>query len=603
MLHLRFSTQAGRVELSCDLGSTRNLQALRGRFTSGASTGSQAFDVEIDDLLVNLHELTNWPATDDGDVTWQPELLAVVESNAADAALVERRLAAGPADTAAPCSTPGEGSGWSASLTDFQLRDLRKLLELSHGANFSVPGAGKTRVSLAVFQSRRDTGEIHRALVVCPKSAFESWQAEAAACFPGSELRVAVMESATPPASDIVLVNYERLPDASPALLHWLRAAPSMLILDEAHRMKLGPAGAWGAACLSLGPYAARRMILTGTPAPNGARDLENLLAFVWPGQGRAAVRRAIGNRDLRSVSALLRPLFVRTTKSELKLTPPERSVRRVELPTLHRDLYNALLGQVSGQWRGGEQDAEALGRVLLYLLMAATTPALLATGASRYEPLPYRVPPLLPPADSSLAELLRDLPYYELSPKYKEVLQIVAENSQAGRKTLVWSTFVRNLTSLQSLLAQFQPAVVHGGTDDREEQLRHFREDADCTVLLSNPATLGEGVSLHQDCHDAVYVDRDFAAGRFLQSLDRIHRLGLTPGTRTRITVLVASGTIDELVEQRLETKLRYMGGILDDPAILELADFTEEPTAAAGMSDTDLQALVGYLSAAAPR
>lgn len=600
MLQLRFSPQAGRVELSCDPRSARDLQALRGRFTTGASISSQVFDLEIDDLLVNLYELTRWPAADT-EVHWQSELLALVEGNAADTQILQARLT----DDAlqAPAAAGSLGGGWAAPMTDFQRRDLGKLLELAHGANFSVPGAGKTRVSLAVFQARRDAGQIARMLVVCPKSAFESWQDETLLCFPGAELRIAVMDTAAAPACDILLVNYERLPDAKPTLLKWLRAQPALLVLDEAHRMKLGPAGAWGTVCLSLGPYAARRLILTGTPAPNGARDLENLLAFVWPGQGRATVARAIADNDLRTASTLLRPLFVRTTKSELRLPPVDITVRRIELPPLHRDLYNALLGQVSDRWRGGEQDdVEALGRVLLYLLMAATTPALLATGATRHEPLPYRVPPLQPPAGSSLATLLRDLPDFELSPKYQEVVGIVAANALAGRKTLVWSTFVRNLTSLELLLARFCPAIVHGGTADRAEQLRRFREDADCMVLLSNPATLGEGVSLHHGCHDAVYVDRDFAAGRFLQSLDRIHRLGLEPDTRTQITVLVASGTIDELVEQRMAEKLRFMGGILDDPQVLELGDLSEEPTASAGMNSTDLLALVGYLSGNAP-
>ncbi len=296
------------------------------------------------------------------------------------------------------------------------------------------------------------------------------------------------------PNCDVLLINYERLADARSALLSWLRAEPAMLALDEAHRMKRGPAGVWGATCLSLGPYSARRLILTGTPAPNGAQDLENLFAFVWPGLGRAAVSRALNGQNLRQASQRLRPLFVRTTKTELQLPPYEPKLRRVDLPPLHRDLYNALLGQLSGRWRGGEEDAEALGRVLLYLLMAAITPALLATGASRYEPLPYRVPPLEPPADSSLATLMRDLPHYELSPKYQEVLAIVAANAAEGRKTLVWSTFVRSLTSLHILLERFNPAMIHGGTEDRDEQLKRFRNDPTCLVLLSNPATLGEG-------------------------------------------------------------------------------------------------------------
>jgi SNF2 family DNA or RNA helicase len=195
----------------------------------------------------------------------------------------------------------------------------------------------------------------------------------------------------------------------------------------------------------------------------------------------------------------------------------------------------------------------------------------------------------------------MRDLPHYELSPKYAEVQKIVHANAAADRKTLVWSTFVRNLTSLESLLEEYSPAVVHGGTEDRAEQLRRFREDDRCRVLLSNPATLGEGISLHHACHDAVYVDRDFAAGRFLQSLDRIHRLGLTPDTKTQVTVLVCNETIDELVEQRLAVKLDFMAGVLDDPSVQALSDLDEEPSETAGMDGNDLAAFVGYLKSSA--
>lgn len=167
----------------------------------------------------------------------------------------------------------------------------------------------------------------------------------------------------------------------------------------------------------------------------------------------------------------------------------------------------------------------------------------------------------------------------------------------RTGRKTLVWTGFVRSITSLQALLAPFQPAAVHGGTPDREEELRRFREDPDCSVLISNPATLGEGISLHQVCHDAVYVDRDFQAGRFLQSLDRIHRLGLAPDTETRVTVLTAMGSVDDVVSMRLAEKLEFMGSILDDPEVQQLADPEDEAPMAAGMNSADVQALLEHL------
>ncbi len=115
--------------------------------------------------------------------------------------------------------------------------------------------------------------------------------------------------------------------------------------------------------------------------------------------------------------------------------------------------------------------------------------------------------------------------------------------------------------------------------------------------VLVSNPATLGEGISLHQVCHDAVYVDRDFMAGRFLQSLDRIHRLGLAPEVETRVTVLAARDTIDEVVKTRLDQKLEFMGKILDDPSVQQLSDLQEEPSVAGGLDASDIQALIRHM------
>ncbi|MEV7969427.1 DEAD/DEAH box helicase [Sphaerisporangium sp. NPDC088356] len=552
--------------------------------------------MDLDDLLVNLRELSHWPSED---VDWQPELATLVQDSFQAAVEADAQLE----DNAAPPALISEeglrqalGSNWTGSLTPFQSRDIIKLLSLRHGANFSVPGAGKTRVGLATFQALRTRGEVQRLLVVGPKAAYESWQFENRVCF-SRPLRLQILEGRLDPNAELILVNYERLSANETALAKWLTAEPSMMILDEAHRMKRGPSGVYGAACLALGPRAKKRLILTGTPAPNGVEDMQNLFAFVLPGQGRQTVSRAVAGGDLRYASKALRPFFTRTTKKELDLPPVTTRVRRVELPPLHREIYSALTGVMSARAIGEQGNFDALGRVVMYLLMAATSPALITLGTTKYEPLSYRVPPIEVPLGATLHQLLRDLPDHEMSPKYKEALSIVAGNAEAGRKTIVWSTFVRSLTTMAALFSRFQPAMVHGGTIDREDQIKRFREDPDCLVLLSNPATLGEGISLHQVCHDAVYVDRDFAAGRYLQSLDRIHRLGLPRDTTTNVTVLASEGTIDELVEQRLETKLRFMGSILDDPEVEQLADLEEEPAVGGVMDMADVRALLGYL------
>jgi SNF2 family DNA or RNA helicase len=555
-------------------------------------------DLEVEELLQGLAELATWPYPES--VQWDHDIANLATSSTLDAQTVQHQLDATTTSANAVTSDDVEsilGGDWKASLTQFQKRDIAKLLSLRHGANFSVPGAGKTRVGLAVFAALREAGDVQRLLVVGPKSCFESWETENEECF-SDPLRIQIADGPLETTVECIVINYERLQSNLNALSRWLTARPSLLILDEAHRMKLGAEGAYGAACLALGPRAKRRLILTGTPAPNGAKDLENLLGFVWPGHGRQTVVRAVAGGDLSVASNVLRPLFTRTTKAELELPPVSLSLRNVELPKVHREIYDALVGQYSPRASTAQSDFESLGKVIVYLLMAAISPALLAVGTTKYEPLSYQVPPLTPTDGTPLWDMMRDLPSYEFSPKYLETLAIVAANAAAGRKTLVWSTFIRSASSIKEILREYAPAIVHGGTDDRADQIERFRSDPDCMVLISNPATLGEGISLHHDCHDAVFVDRDFAAGRFLQSLDRIHRLGLSKDTETRITVLNSARTIDEVVSQRLETKLRFMGEILDDEAVQKLGDLDAEPVVGGGLDLADLQSLMGHLN-----
>ncbi|MFC4374893.1 DEAD/DEAH box helicase [Nocardia halotolerans] len=598
-LRLSFDVTRTRVELRTTAAYQSDFARLIGRLAGTGKRGALSIEVDLDDFLVSLSELSTWIHPG---VNWDANLATLVTGVLDDTDAIQRRLAGDSAaisdfDVAAEQVISRLGKNWIADLTSFQKRDIARLLSLRHGANFSVPGAGKTRVALAVYAAVREQGHAKRLLVVCPKSAYDAWKQEAATCF-DEPLRVAINGSTDAVGAELRIVNYERLDRALSDLSDWLRSAPAMIVLDEAHRMKLGASGTYGSSCLALGPLASRRLILTGTPAPNGARDLENLFSFVWPGHGKRVINDAVGGGDLGYASNVLRPLFTRTTKHELGLPPYEPKIRYLDMPADSAEIYEALKGNFANEADGSRGNIEALGRSMLRLLMAAISPALLLEGSSRYEPVEYQLPALRPVPGSTVYERLKNIPTEGLPPKYEETVRIVAENAANGRKTLVWTTFVRSLTTLERVLAQYEPATVFGGTLDREEQLQRFKRDPNCHVLISNPATLGEGISLHHVCHDAVYVDRDFMAGRFLQSLDRIHRLGLPPGTDTRVTILVTRGTVDEVVNVRLHKKLTFMGRILDDPSVQKLADLEEEPSLSAGMDIADVRALLQHLS-----
>ena len=581
---------AGKITLETTPGSVQALSQLQLRFPLAERVSALGISMELGHFIANVSALASWG----GEVRWAGDAAQIVRNVLEESRYLDTVLdGLGPVPSLDMTQLTLETDGnWVGPMTDFQLNNVAHLLREHHGANFSVPGAGKTRTTLAAYSLLKAQGEVDRLVVIAPKSAHSSWLEELSVAYEALPT-VEVISSSTLAEAEIKILNYERLPSFRNTLAISLNAHRTLLVLDEAHRMKRGAAGAYGAICLSLGPLAARRMILSGTPAPNGEQDLQSLMEFVWPGRGASLV-----TTTSMSSPARFRRTYVRTTKLDLDLPPVNAVIRRVPLPPLHRRLYDALVGQFAAEVTANE-NIEDLGRVIVYLLMAATSPALLSVGSSRWEALQFQVPPLAAPAGSRIRSLLSELPAHEISPKMLEVVRIVKENAAEGKKTLVWSTFLRNASSLFELLRPYNPSLVTGKSsdEDRSDALNAFRTDPTCLVLISNPATLGEGVSLHMVCHDAVYLDRDFAAGRFLQSIDRIHRLGLLPGQETKVTILVAEDTIDDIVTRRLETKLLYMDRVLDDPALRELADLDEDRETGPIVDPTDRDAVWNYL------
>jgi SNF2 family DNA or RNA helicase len=592
-LSIALDTRA-RVLLTVAGTSAPALGRLVTAFPSSRRDANNVLSLDLAHFLPNIANLNAWK---EGPVLWAHDLADMVRTSILDGEFLETVMSGQQplhAEISAETLAAVTEQNWVGPLNEFQTRDVTKMLRMRHASNFSVPGAGKTRTALATYSRLKADGVVDSLIVVAPKSAQESWRAEASMVY-HVPLGIQILDGANHEFGELTLVNYERLPSAQNAIAGHLRTHSTLLILDEAHRMKRGANGVYGAICLSLGPLATRRMVLSGTPAPNGLDDLQSLLEFAWPGRGSSILRKA----NTATRAEVLAPLFTRTTKKDLRLPPLKIRVKRVQLPPLHRKLYDALLGQFAATVADSER-IDDLGRVVVYLLMAATSPALLAVGASRYEALQFRVPPLpLPPGDH-VRSLLAQLPAHEMSPKIAEAIRIVRENAAVGRKTLVWSTFLRNISTLEVLLEDLNPAVVTGATGDEERQLAiaKFRSDPSSMVLLSNPATLGEGISLHHECHEAVYIDRDFAAGRFLQSLDRIHRLGLASGTVTNVRVLVADETIDVLVNSRLDAKIRLMDSILDDPSLRQLVDLEEERESGGVMDLSDISDLRSYLA-----
>lgn len=512
-----------------------------------------------------------------------------------------------------------ESGRFSRQLTPTQLRDLGRLLMLRHGANFSVPGSGKTTTLLACYEALAATGTVDRLLVVAPKSAFLSWEDEIAVCCWDAERRPAVARVAGGAAKamsvladdpEIALITYQLLPNVLDAVKSWAARHKTHVTLDESHRVKSGLTGVYAFAALQLSPLARRRDILSGTPMPNSPEDLRAQVEFLWPGQRilpDQRLRTDTSDQILGQVQQSVGPLYVRTTKQELELPPLEAVPIPVELGPLQRELYELLRNEAkrvaSGLSRYDVRLLRKLGAHVMTLLEAASNPLLLAAMDS----LEFAEEDA--GTASQVWELLREIARTEKSAKIRAAVErtenLLAQDKH--RKVLIWTSFVQNVLLLEKLLEKYKPVSLYGAVatgsdedaDTREGRIRLFHSDPQCRVMIANPAASGEGISLHQACHYAIYLDRTFNAAHYLQSIDRIHRLGLPRDVRTKVEILEARWTIDTRVAKRLKLKIDSMSMILNDPGLAALAydplDVVEDFPA--GIQPEDVEEIIDHI------
>lgn len=299
----------------------------------------------------------------------------------------------------------------------------------------------------------------------------------------------------------------------------------------------------------------------------------------MWPGHGLGL--EVLQGKSPRNV---LGNLYVRTTKTELGLPKAERHLINVDMDPGQLALYsivrNEFIRDYSKKLSSDSGEAQFLKarRSVMRLLQLSVNPVLALSGMAN--------------DDIEIKSAVVDLVLEEgHSSKMRAVMKHARELAKQGQKTVIWTIFTDTIHSFASSLADLSPVFITGGVpsgskDDpntREGKIRRFHEDENCKVLIANPAAAGEGISLHTVCHNAIYADRSYVSTHYLQSIDRIHRLGLKPDQKTHIHIYRSKappiiGSVDLSVSRRLSEKIRNMQVLLDDPDLHKIALDEEE-------------------------
>jgi SNF2 family DNA or RNA helicase len=515
---------------------------------------------------------------------------------------------------------PGRG------LYPLQLLSSFHLAFAQNACNFSVPGAGKTTIVLAAFAYLKalpqdDPKHVDHLLVVGPLASFKAWKDEFRTCF-GRPARMRRIAGFTPmherrnylrglehedEPTDLTVTTYATLASTPEDFARFLGLPNrrTMVVLDEAHNIKRGD-GARAAAALALAPHAGARVVLTGTPAPNGYEDLSNLFRFLYPyrdivGFPPTALRAMTEGTMPAGVDTLksrLQPYYTRIRKSDLRLAPARFIPEPVGMSPLHAEIYSGVERLIMPELRSAGGTPSSLVRArLMRLRQAAVNPALLLRPLED-EGLYGPDGDAFSPSEFEIAEKVavfdppRDL--VRLQRAVELAREVVAEQG----KLVVWSYFLGNLRLLRDALASeasfvelltgTTPVQADGYADDdvedaedidpatREAIIDRFHNPRETAILIANPQAVGESISLHKSARTAIYFDRDFNAGRFIQSKDRIHRYDPKPLGEVRYHLLAADGTVDDAIARRLIEKEARLADLVDsvDIPLFGLAD-----------------------------
>ena len=483
-----------------------------------------------------------------------------------------------------------------------QMRDSFFMCAMSKAGNFSVPGSGKTASVLGVYAYLEAKGLASRIIVICPKNAFESWRNEFIACFGHKEqlrdFSVQAKGFSNLPRSErkrlmrvdtagrnLILVNYEAAPTYVDELKS-LVSSGSLLVFDEVHRVKrLG--GKLAKAALEVASVSERTIALTGTPIPNSYLDIYNFLHILFPREYDAFFNFSTkmlshpSDAEINTINAKIQPFFCRTTKDDLGVPPAnEDSIVRIEVEPDTEKVLDVLKmryrkNKLALMLRVMQLESDA--KLLLENLDTREYAWLLSedeeTGEIDY--VDY---------SDEIVGMIKALPP---SQKANTCADIIATLATQGKKVIVWCVFVSSIQYLQGRLSSMGYVVrsVYGETPQevREKTLDDFRAGA-VDVLITNPHTLAESVSLHSVCHDAIYYEYSFNLVHLLQSKDRIHRLGLPDGQYTQYYYLQDyynnfnnDFSLDANVYERLREKEQTMLDAIADRK-LEVMPTTEE-------------------------
>lgn len=484
-------------------------------------------------------------------------------------------------------------------LKEPQVWNAFHIVNMWKSANFSVPGAGKTSIVYGAYAylNSKDINVIDKIVMIGPKNSFSAWKEEFEKNF-GNKKQLKVLDlqdekynnankknyalQNSSGNKNLILVNYETLKSVEKSLMDILNTRV-LLVFDEEHKIK-GINGIRANVALKLAKQVKYKIILTGTPIPNGYQDIYNCLKILYPDEYdymfnfKLNMLKNPSIKEIEQINKKIYPFYCRITKKDLNIPGPNEDVIiKRNMNEIEKRIFKYLYSEYR----------DNILALYIRLMQASCNPKLLlrkinyddyknviideeiideTNTIDMKEDKKYQS---MNKEEITKCDIIKDIQMLDVSSKFKagidEIQKLVGENKQV----LVWGIFIDTLLKIKLELDKLNISsnIIYGdiSNTDRQKTIEDFKQK-NIQVLIANPNTLAESVSLHMICHDAIYFEYSFNLTHMLQSKDRINRLGLDEKQYTQYYYLMLENdndrynTIDEKIYLRLKEKEKIM-------------------------------------------
>lgn len=405
-------------------------------------------------------------------------------------------------------------------------------------------GLGKTIQSITFILSELTSirGQKQPVLIICPSSVTYNWLNELSEF--GSELKVAVIDGNRNKRlkqlkilteMDVIITSY---PILRQDVQHFEKYVFHTVFFDEAQAFK-NPITQTARSVKRI--QAHHKFALTGTPVENTIEELWAIFHVIFPDLFLGLKEYSMLSR--KTIARRARPFLLRRLKTTVLKELPKKTetLESTELVSEQKKLYTAYLAKLRHDTLK-HLDKETFRKNKIRILAGLTRLRQICCHPSLF---------------------IDD--YNGTSAKFEQLLTMIEEIKQSGRRVLIFSQFTKMLDLIGRELTKREHAFFYlDGKTPAEERLNicNYFNDGVRDIFLISMKAGGQGLNL-TGADTVIFYDSWWNPAVEEQAADRAYRFGQTRDVQ--VIKLVAKGTIEEKMHELQDKKRNLIGEIID--------------------------------------